>query len=470
MEIERKFLIDKRVLKMLKKEKIPYKKKELEQYYTKISPHDNRRFRRADNHYFYTEKKGHGHNREEKEKEISKVDFEKNLQDKIGYLIKKKRYLFHLDGVLYELDLFAKPVDDLAFLEVEFESEEAYQNFRPHALLQPYIQKDVSDDFAYTNASLSRFGFAKKKIDDIRHPGKIEPNCSSYDVLRAVLWQYAKQITHYQKKMCEAYKEEDLHQFRINLRKSRALLTQMGSIFEEGMLDYHTKQLAVIAQSTNKKRDLDVFIDAFEGDFADDLHGELRYFYHDIKQQKEYEYRALKEFLTDRELEKYFTEWKNMLLQDRYKNPSADIPIALFLQERIERLLMLIAKKIKKYKKTKKEVHLHKVRISFKKLRYILESFEPLFYKKRVKDLLKRIKKLQNDLGSFNDLCVQHTFVLNYLEMHALKRENERIFNRFLTRLEAQKEAIKSKIEDDLKQGIDIEIIKKDVAIRSSMP
>jgi len=46
---------------------------------------------------------------------------------------------------------------------------------------------------------------------------------------------------------------------------------------------------------------------------------------------------------------------------------------------------------------------LHKLRIAYKKLRYLLDSFGYLYSEKEIKKLVKDMKKLQNILGEFHD-------------------------------------------------------------------
>jgi len=463
VEIERKFLVDKKFLKYLKKEAISLRKKSLKQYYTKISSKETKRFRKSDKNYFYTEKSGRGYRRGEREKKISKEQFISHQSKIKGFLVEKSRYEFTLNGIFYEFDIFDAPVDDLAFLEIEFKNEKAYHDYEIDSALKPYIIKDVSDDFNYTNASIALFKVPKEEVIDIQTLVKIMPHLKSIDAIRAVLYGYLKNIMMYRKKILEAYTDEDLHQLRINLRKSRAVIGKMGAVFAKDSLEYHDKQLAFIARTTNKKRDLDVFITAFDAHFSKDLYSELRYFYHDISRQREREEETLKKFLKGDDLTGYLKELEEFLVDGLSKGDMAEEPIALFLEESVESILQHILKKINRYKQDREEEHLHKVRISFKKLRYILESFDTLFWKRNVKDLLKRIKKLQNDLGVFNDLCVQHAFLENYLQTHQLHRSKESSFDTFLTKIERDKIEIEKKIGKDLAKTMDIEVLREDL-------
>jgi CHAD domain-containing protein len=50
---------------------------------------------------------------------------------------------------------------------------------------------------------------------------------------------------------------------------------------------------------------------------------------------------------------------------------------------------------------------LHRLRIDCKKLRYLLEFFRSLYDEERIGLLIKALKRLQDNLGDFNDLVVQ---------------------------------------------------------------
>ena len=64
----------------------------------------------------------------------------------------------------------------------------------------------------------------------------------------------------------------------------------------------------------------------------------------------------------------------------------------------------------------------HRLRIQCKKLRYLMEFFSPLFPEKVIKKLVKALKRLQDNLGRFNDFSVQQrslqAFLQDYSQHH----------------------------------------------------
>jgi CHAD domain-containing protein len=66
--------------------------------------------------------------------------------------------------------------------------------------------------------------------------------------------------------------------------------------------------------------------------------------------------------------------------------------------------------------KTTPDSVIHELRISCKKLRYLMEFFTPLFDEESVKKLIKTLKNLQDNLGNFNDYSVQQAFLRHILD------------------------------------------------------
>ena len=61
------------------------------------------------------------------------------------------------------------------------------------------------------------------------------------------------------------------------------------------------------------------------------------------------------------------------------------------------------------------------MRIECKKLRYLLEFFASLFNTDDITLLIKQLKRLQDNLGDFNDLYVQQEKLKDFLQNHVLQ-------------------------------------------------
>ena len=145
MEIERKYL-----LKQLPEHLETYPHRHLEQGYLCTAPVV--RIRKDDDRYELTYKSGGMMVREEYNLLLTREAYE-HLKTKIdGRLITKKRYMIPYDGYTIELDIFENDLAPLVLAEVEFETEEAANQFTP----PQWFGKDVTFSGAYHNSVLSR--------------------------------------------------------------------------------------------------------------------------------------------------------------------------------------------------------------------------------------------------------------------------------------------------------------------------
>jgi CHAD domain-containing protein len=89
------------------------------------------------------------------------------------------------------------------------------------------------------------------------------------------------------------------------------------------------------------------------------------------------------------------------------------VPVINLARQRIYKRYRRIVKAGQRILKNTEDEQLHALRIECKKLRYLMEFFASLFPPKKISRLIKQLKKLQNNLGDFNDLCVQEEYLLN---------------------------------------------------------
>jgi CYTH domain-containing protein/CHAD domain-containing protein len=102
-----------------------------------------------------TVKGGRGATRTEVELTIGADRFEELWPLTAGRRIDKTRYVLPVEGADAELDVFAGDLTGLVLVEVELDSDEAMAAFEPPA----WFGREVTDDDAYSNASLAVGGF-----------------------------------------------------------------------------------------------------------------------------------------------------------------------------------------------------------------------------------------------------------------------------------------------------------------------
>ncbi len=150
MEIERKFLV--------KKENLPenlgeYPHKKFTQAYLNTEP--VLRIRREGDDYVVTYKSAGLMAREEYNLPLTKEAFLHLLPKADGIVISKNRYFIpEAGGLTIELDLFDEPLSPLILAEVEFDSVDAANAYRPPS----WFGREVTLDGAFHNSRLSETG------------------------------------------------------------------------------------------------------------------------------------------------------------------------------------------------------------------------------------------------------------------------------------------------------------------------
>lgn len=158
-EIERKWLI--------KKEDIPYdlndpnvQKFEIKQTYICFDPEMRVRDYNNGESFEFTMKNNmtiDGMIRDEINIDITKEQYDNLVIKQEGNTINKTRYQLYDDGQIIALDIFHGDLDGLAYMEIEFKTEDESNNYK-----EPnWVIKDVTSDINYKNGYLARYGIPK---------------------------------------------------------------------------------------------------------------------------------------------------------------------------------------------------------------------------------------------------------------------------------------------------------------------
>ncbi|WP_309114998.1 CYTH and CHAD domain-containing protein [Saccharothrix sp.] len=202
-------------------------------------------------------------------------------------------------------------------------------------------------------------------------------------------------------------REEDaVHQMRVATRRMRSALQAFGQVVERDETRALTDELKWIAGVLGEARDAEVLRAAFEAHVAD-LPGELvlgavpaqltRYF----APREEQAHQAAVTALDSR---RYFD------LLDAVDALIADPPLTPLASGKAKKVLpRFVDKTYRRLKKAADNAHddtsLHEARKAAKRLRYAVETVEPVFGKS-AKKYRKRLKQLQTLLGEHQDSVV----------------------------------------------------------------
>lgn len=202
---------------------------------------------------------------------------------------------------------------------------------------------------------------------------------------------------------------EELHQLRVALRKTRALLRLFRKTLPQA--ERFKDDFKWLAAATGEVRDLDVLIMHAQRStatlgvtesHATPIIGKLRR--ERVAAQKKLG--ATLRGQRSRDLLEHWRQFLAILPTRTDLSPAADVPasttVALLVIEQSRRLLQegLIVG-------TGTDPHeLHELRIRGKRLRYLLESFDDLIDLQRMEPLGRKLRKLQTVLGGHQDAVV----------------------------------------------------------------
>jgi len=411
LEIERKFLLkNSQILDFLKEAGVVFKHLEISQFYTKITQNEEIRFRSEEGKFIKTIKVGKDLIREENEEFCEKAEFKKALKNRIGRVITKDRYIFRLNNNLCNIDVFKDDLNGLCTFEIEFADENEAVYFKLPAFLEQFCQADVTCDKRYKNKFLAIHANENEQIDykrayNIFKNKEISPNFAanlkSGEALRAFFLSIFKEIKRLKSDYLQDHDEEILHNLRVNLRKVRSLLKIFNGVFDEKVTLFFGENFKILANSTNKKRDLDIFLSFL----SEQKHAnELIYF---VQKALNLEYENVKSYLSDEENYAFLKEWEIFLNEGEfYRSKLFDVSLSRLGSFKLRTLLVLAQKRLKSLDQDCPNESFHKIRIELKKVRYTYEFLSEIFYFDGLKKYEERLKDMQEIFGALQDYDV----------------------------------------------------------------
>ena len=206
---------------------------------------------------------------------------------------------------------------------------------------------------------------------------------------------------------------EFLHDFRVAIRRTRSALSQIKAVFPKQIVDRYKAEFAWLGQMTSPSRDLDVYLLTFD-EYRDSLPASmqadiepLRTFL--IRHQK-IENKNLVKALDSARYRRLIQNWRTFLEQpvnERSTLKSAGRPVIEVASDRIWRVFRRVIREGDAITTESPADDLHELRKTCKKLRYLMEFFQSLYPTGNIKELIRTLKTLQDNLGDFQDYEVQ---------------------------------------------------------------
>lgn len=215
---------------------------------------------------------------------------------------------------------------------------------------------------------------------------------------------------------------EFLHDFRVSVRRTRSALTQIKGVLPARILERYKAEFAWLGQATGPLRDLDVYLLKFD-DYRDSLPEAVRADIDPLRtfllRHQRLEHQALLKVLNSARYRRLLKSWRKFLEQpvsERSTLANARRPVIAVSCRRIWRVYRNILREGNTIDSDSPATALHEIRKTGKKLRYLMEFFQSLFPEEEIRELIRELKLLQDNLGDFQDYEVQVTALKRFGE------------------------------------------------------
>ena len=206
---------------------------------------------------------------------------------------------------------------------------------------------------------------------------------------------------------------EFLHDYRVAVRRTRAVLGQMGGALPPVMLGRFRRGFADLAQATSAVRDFDVFLLSLEGldqQLPVAMRGQLQPVAAEVMLWSQRAHEALNARLQSTAHRRFMDAWTAFLERPPPRRPTASkarMPVRELACARTWKLYRRLLREGRAITSESPSEDLHTLRKTAKKLRYQMELFQSLYPADEIQPLLRRLKKLQTHLGEYQDISVQ---------------------------------------------------------------
>jgi CHAD domain-containing protein len=216
---------------------------------------------------------------------------------------------------------------------------------------------------------------------------------------------------------------EFLHDYRVAIRRTRSILRLLNGVFDPHQTAWFLTGLRELGKRTNELRDCDVYLlrkAEYSRLLPPSLRNSLTPIFNDIETDRRLLHRAFCRYLSSAEYLGFIESWKEFVGRDELPDQELAPKSALSTKVVAARSIRKAWKKVivhgRRIEAEAGDEELHSLRIECKKLRYLLEFFSSLFPQKTAGRLVRHLKELQENLGSFVDISVQLRFMQNRIE------------------------------------------------------
>lgn len=249
---------------------------------------------------------------------------------------------------------------------------------------------------------------------------QLKPEMRSDDALKLILKELLFILRRNEQGIIKDVDTEFLHDFRVAVRKTRAALAQIKHVITPEIKEDFSQWFRTLGKKTNMLRDIDVYL-LNKGKYLERLTGnfqkDIEPFFSELLKERKGEHKKFCKFLNSKIYRKQMSRWNRFLSSkpEEHENAvNAEKPIINLAKQFIGKQSDKVLKLGDGITADSPDAVYHRLRIQCKKLRYLLEFFSSLFPQRKVSMIIVYLKRLQDNLGLFNDLSVQQKTLKEY--------------------------------------------------------
>jgi CHAD domain-containing protein len=246
---------------------------------------------------------------------------------------------------------------------------------------------------------------------------QLDPNMRADDATKIVLRFLLKIIKSNEEGIKADLDTEFLHDFRVAIRRTRSALSQIKSVFPQETTARFRRDFAALGKLSNSLRDMDVYLlneRSYKAMLPSALRDDIEPLFDHLRAKRLEALKVVVGSLNSKQLSRTLRDWE-ALLNEPSKNshsaPNAAVPIIVLARKRVYKRYRNVVKLGRSSLENTRDDLLHQLRLECKKLRYLMEFLASLFPYPKISVLINQLKNLQDNLGNFQDVCVQDEYL-----------------------------------------------------------
>lgn len=275
------------------------------------------------------------------------------------------------------------------------------------------IEKSLRRKIALTPTDRSAQHNAMLGVASSSDRTDLDPSMTAAQAWRSVLQQLTEAMTSAFPGVLRGEDPEDLHAFRVAVRRIRTILQDGADILESERRDQFRRDFRWLGDVTTPTRDADVHLIEYPvlaAALPPSSSSALETFLQSLNQHQSVCHASMVTELRSRQRAEFASAWFDFLGDDEAWTGGGDLsddPALTVAIGRIERAHRQLVKNGRKISKKSPPIALHELRKEGKRLRYLIECFGPLLDRKSLGIVIGPLRDLQDVLGEFQDTEVQ---------------------------------------------------------------